>query len=91
MSPSKELDDKVLRLARTKLKSTPKNSWAIPVGSLAAAGVAGFIFFSSPELPMRGELFVPSDLLIYQEDLELMVEAAPLSDEDWEKILGETT
>lgn len=91
VSPSKKLDDKVLGLARAKLKSSPKNFWLLPVGSLAAAGFAGFFFFSDPNLPMRGELFVPTDLLFYQEDLELMVEAAPLSDEDWEKILGEAT
>lgn len=89
VSPSRELDEKVLAMARGRLKKTPKNYWAIPVSSLVAAGVAGFFFFSRPDLPLRPELLLPADLLLYQDDLELMVETAQLSDEEWERILGE--
>ena len=88
-TPSKEVDEKVLSMARVRLKKSQKNFWAIPAGSLVAAGLVGFLFLSRSQTPMRPELLLPADLLYYQEDLELMVETAPLSDDDWENILGE--
>ncbi len=88
-TPSKEIDEKVLSMARTRLKKSRKNFWAIPAGSLVAAGLVGFLLISRSPNPLVPELLLPADLLYYQEDLELMVETASLSDDDWESILGE--
>ncbi len=91
-NPSTELDEKILRAARTELKGSDKMNWRMPlIGALAASVFTIWLMNQTMTISQitKMELSEPTEMIMQYEDIELMVESSEWTEEEWVAILAQ--